>query len=161
MPDRREDADNVQNKDRRNLHFALDDLESFAGVVRDRLGVQAGNQSEAEVEYVEKDKAEEKDARDALHEVEPVARVLVSEIVRAHLEGDEQPVNSMKDERQEDAEDFQQQNIRNALQILNRVVESLCAHDGFRVCVKMFEEKRAERQDAGELKEFAEHETPV
>ncbi len=110
---------------------------------------------------MKKDEAEEKHARDALHEVEPVACVFVSEVVRAHLESDEHSVNGVEDERQKDAENFQQKDIRNALQIFNRFVEGWRSHHGFRVCVKMFEEKRAERQNAGELKEFTKNEISV
>src|ERR1044071_3153406 len=152
VPDGRRDSDDVDGENPGLTKLALDDRECLVRMMRDRSAVslQARNDAEAHIQHVKGDEEEENHARDALNRVEPVARVRVRQIVRTRFPRNDQAVDGVIDQRNEDEEDFDQQDIGNTLQGCDRFVEVANARvrvDRFRVGVKMFQQKCAERHN--------------
>ena len=95
---------------------------------------------------------EEKDhTSDSLDKVEPIAWIGIAQIVGSRLNGDYQAIDGVVDERYKDTSDFNEENIRNGLQILNGVIEVSSARNRLRVSVKMFQKKNSERDYSGQL----------
>jgi hypothetical protein len=99
--------------------------------------VQARNHSEPEVQHVKQDKEKQDDAGDSLNQVEPVARVRVVQVVGPRFHSDHQTVDGVVDERYKDAANLNEQDVRDRLEIGNRIVEMLFAAERFRVRVKV------------------------
>ncbi len=78
-----------------------------------------------------------KNARHALKHVKPVASVTVIQSIWTHFRWNEYAVNWMKQKRQENAEDFDEQQIRNMMNIGNRVIKNLVAAHWLRVREQM------------------------
>src|SRR5919197_1548646 len=158
VPHGRCDADEVDGEDDRFEELAAHDVESLVVVGGDRQLVQARDESEAEVQDVEGDEEEEDDARHALDGVEPVARVRVGEVVGPRLPGDEQPVDGVVDEGDEDADDLDEEDVGDGLEVFDRVVEVAGPGHRLRVGVEVLQQEDAERQDAGQLVELPQDE---
>ena len=163
MPRRCRYAEKVENKNPRILKFERDDGKGFVGVSGDRIavGFQSGNCAEPQIQKVKQDKEKQKHARNALEKVKPVAPVAVIKSVRAHLSRNKHSVNRMKDERQENAENFDEQQIRNMVYVGNAVVKNLRAAHRLRVREQMHEKERAQRHDARQLMQLSHHKRPA
>ena len=90
--------------------------------------------------------------------VEPVSRVAVIQNVRLYFAGYQNAVDRMKQQRDKNTEDLDEQKIRHVVNILNMVVEDLRAIQRRRVCVQMDEIEKPERHDAGQLVNFSQQE---
>ena len=104
-------------------------------------------------------KEKQKNAGDALKKIKPVASVAVIERVRAHLRRNKNTVNRMKQQRQKNAENFHEQQIRNVMNVGDGVVENRRAAHRLRVREQMYEKERAQRHDARQLMQLPHHET--
>jgi hypothetical protein len=123
MPDSGCDTDQVDQENPPDMKLTGDDVESEVGSVRDRSTVESGNHAEPEVEHVKKDEKEENNAGKSLNQVEPVARVGISEVVGPRFHCDYKTVDGVIDERYKDAADLDEENVRNRLKIVDRFVE--------------------------------------
>ena len=65
----------------------------------------------------------------------------------------------MKQQRQENAENLDEQQIRDMMNVGNRVVENFVAAHRLRVRKHVHEKKRAQRHNARQLMQFPHHET--
>jgi hypothetical protein len=111
---------------------------------------------------VEEDEEEEDDPRHALNGVEPVARVGVAQVVRARLPRDEEAVDRVVQERDEDERDLDEQDVGDGLQVGDGLVEvgrAALRVRRLRVGVEVLQQERAERHDARQLVQLAQHES--
>jgi hypothetical protein len=83
-------------------------------------------------------KEEQDDSGYPLHEIEPVARIGVSEIVWPGFDRDHKTVDGVIDERYKDAADFDKENIGDRLQILDGVIKTRRSAYGFRIRIEVF-----------------------
>lgn len=91
----------------------------------------------------------------ALKNIKPIAPVIVIESVWSGFGGNKNAVNRVENERKKNAENFDKQQIRNMMNIADRVVKSFFAAHSFGVGKYMNEKKRAERNDPGYLMQLS------
>ena len=158
MPRRRDHPEKVNDQHPPDLEFARDYTVSLVGISRDGSHVQAGDQSEPEIQNVKQQKYEQEHSRDALKKVKPVPAVRVAEYVVARLARYHNPVDRMEQQRQKDPEYFNEQQIRHVVDIFDVFIEYSRTVQGRRIRVKVYEIKKRERHDAGQLMKFAQQE---
>ena len=105
------------------------------------------------VERERKEQKEEEKERpgDPLEKVEPVSPVPVIPDIRPRLARNYDPVNAVKQQRHEDAEDLQKDQIRHVVDVAHVLVEHGRAVHRGRVRVHVNEKENAERDDPGQL----------
>ncbi len=97
VPDGCRNSDNVKDKNRRNTKLARDDFKRLRRILSDRLRVQSGDESEAEIKHMKGDKEKKNDAGYALNRIKPVAGIKIRKVVRTHLPRDKKSVNGVVD----------------------------------------------------------------
>jgi len=126
-----------------------------------RNSVQSGNHSEAEVQHVKSDEGEQDYPGDSLHQIEPVAWIRICKVVGSRFDRDDHSIDRVVDERYKDARCFHQQDVWYRLQIGNGVVKVFRASKCLGIGVKVFKQKKSERNDTGKLMELAQDEGPA
>ena len=101
------------------------------------------------------------DAGNSLNQVEPVSWIRIGEIVWPRLNSNYKTIDGVIDERYKDSADFDEQDIRNRLQIFYGIIEGGGSVKRLRVRVEMFQQEDAEGHDAGKLMKFAQDESPA
>src|SRR6267378_8680439 len=123
MPDRCRDANQVDNEYRHHAKLTRYDIESLVRMGGHRDTVQSRDHSKPEIQDVKRNKEEQDDSGYPLHEIEPVARVRVSQVVGARFSGNHQAVDGVIDEGYKDAANFHEDNVGDRLQVLYSVIE--------------------------------------
>ncbi len=103
---------------------------------------------------------EEKNSRRPLEHVEPIPPVTIARDVWFRLGRDQNAVNRMKQQRQEDAEDLDQQQERYIVDVLNGLYKARLTVQRFRVGEHVDKKEQSERNDARQLMQLAQQECP-
>src|SRR5688500_1066622 len=127
MPDGGRDANHVNQEYPPHAKLAGDNAEGLFRTVRDRNSVKSGNHTEPEIQHVEKDKEEQNYAGDSLNEVKPISRIRIGQIIGPCFYRDHQTIDGVIDERYKDPGCFDENNVRNCLEIRDRFVEMVRA----------------------------------
>ena len=130
-------------------------------MVSHRDFIQTWYHSKPEVEHVKSYEEEKYYSGDPLDQIEPVSWVRVIQIIGARLYRDHQAIDRMINERNKNSADFNEQDVGNRLETPNRMVEVIWAADSFWICVKVFEQEKAERNYARKLMQLAQDEGPA
>src|SRR5215510_16278918 len=112
MPHRGENSNHINDKDRDHPELTRNNLERLIRMVCNRKSIQSGNHSESEIQDVERYEEEENDAGHSLNRIKPVSRIRISEIIWSRLGSDHQSVHCVVNQRDENAADFDEQNVR-------------------------------------------------
>ena len=127
-------------------------------VAGDRRHIQSRDQAKSKIQNVKQKKEKQKNARDALKDVEPVAAVAVVQNVRLRFRRDQNPVYRVEQQWKKNAEYLDKKEIRHVVNVLDMIVEYFRSIKGGGIRVHVHEEKKPKRHDAGQLMEFSQQE---
>src|SRR2546426_7431876 len=85
--------------------------------------IQPGNQTEPKIQNMKRNEEKQNDSRHALNRVEPISRIRVVQVIRPRLDRNHETVQRMINQRNENAANLNEQDVRNRLKVLNRIVE--------------------------------------
>src|SRR5439155_23050404 len=85
--------------------------------------IQPGNQTEPKIQNMKRNEEKQNDSRHALNRVEPVSGVRIIQVIRPRLDRNHQTIQRVIDQRNKNAADLDEQDVRYRLKILNRIVE--------------------------------------
>jgi hypothetical protein len=106
--------------------------------MRNRDRIEARYHAKPEIKNVESDKEEQDYSGDSLNQIEPVSRIGIRQIVGPGFPRDHQAIDGVVDERYKDAANFDEKDVRDRLEIFDRVIKIRCSAESFGVGIKMF-----------------------
>ena len=128
---------------------------SLVSITRHGLEIQSGNQSEAKIQDVKKQKEEKESARNALKKVKPVSRIRIVQSIRPCFARDYDPVHRVKQQWQKDPEYLDEDEIGHVVNVLHVIIEHLCSAHRGGIGINMNEVEQSKRDYAGQLMQFA------
>ena len=72
---------------------------------------------------MKRNEEEENDSRYPLNRVEPISRIRIIQVVRPRLDRNHQTIQRVINERNKNAANLDEQDVRNRLEVLNSIVE--------------------------------------
>ena len=105
---------------------------------------------------MEKDKEKQENSRGALENIKPIASVTVISDVRFRFRRNDYSINRVENQRQKYAENLDEKQVRNVMNVLHGIVKYFVAAHRLGICEHMSEKKQSQRHDAGNLVQFSE-----